>query len=240
MNSSLQGLLDRIAADPALTALLAEARARDAQLATPDPSHDAAHLLRVALWTLKLLSDSTGAGGAEVAPSEKNAVAAALLHDAVHVPKDSPDRARASEWAADFAARRLAELGFAPEAIATIAAAVRDHSFSRGAVPQDELGRALQDADRLEALGTIGLLRCISTGVRMNGQWFHGDDPWGESRPLDDTKFAVDHFYSKLLGLGATMRTAAGRAEAERRTAFLRAFLDQLGDELGSPPPETR
>ncbi|MCC6650517.1 MAG: HD domain-containing protein [Candidatus Eisenbacteria bacterium] len=231
MNSSRQALLDRIAADTALTALLAEARARDAQLATPDPSHDAAHLLRVALWTLKL-------GDGAVDP--RAAVAAALLHDAVHVPKDSPDRARASEWAADFAARRLAELGFAPEAIATIAAAVRDHSFSRGAVPQDELGRALQDADRLEALGTIGLLRCISTGVRMNGQWFHGDDPWGESRPLDDTKFAVDHFYTKLLGLGATMRTAAGRAEAERRTAFLRAFLDQLGDELGSPPPETR
>lgn len=232
MNSSLQGLLDRIAADPALSALLAEARARDAQLATPDPSHDAAHLLRVALWTLKLLADDSA--------EPRNAIAAALLHDAVHVPKDSPDRARASEWAADFAARRLAELGFASESIASITAAVRDHSFSRGAVPQDELGRALQDADRLEALGTIGLLRCISTGVRMNGQWFHGDDPWGESRPLDDTKFAVDHFYTKLLGLGATMRTAAGRTEAERRTAFLRAFLDQLGDELGSAPPETR
>lgn len=232
MNVKPQALLDRIAADPALSALLAEARARDARLATPDPSHDAAHLLRVALWTLKLLADDSA--------EPRNAIAAALLHDAVHVPKDSPDRARASEWAADFAARRLAELGFAPEAIASITAAVRDHSFSRGAVPQDELGRALQDADRLEALGAIGLLRCISTGVRMNGQWFHGDDPWGESRPLDDTKFAVDHFYAKLLGLGATMRTAAGRAEAERRTAFLRAFLEQLGDELGSPPPEGR
>lgn len=225
--ATVHELLTRIAADPALAALLAEARARDAALATPDPSHDTAHLLRVALWTLRL-------GGAGV--DAREGIAAALLHDAVHVPKDSPDRARASEWAADFAAKRLAELGFAPEAIARIAAAVRDHSFSRGAVPADALGCALQDADRLEALGAIGWLRCIATGVRMQAEWFHADDPWAAARELDDRRYSVDHLFTKLLGLPATMRTAAGRAEAHRRAEFLRRFADQLGDELGAPP----
>jgi uncharacterized protein len=44
----------------------------------------------------------------------------------------------------------------------------------------------------------------------------------------------VDHFYSKLLKLAATMQTAAGRREAERRTAFLRSFIDQLETEIGT------
>jgi uncharacterized protein len=221
-------LLARIAADPALATLLAEARARDAAHEVPDPTHDAAHLLRVALWTLKL-------GAAAV--DAREAIAAALLHDAVHVPKNSPERSRASEKAADFAATRLAALGFAPEAVARIAAAVRDHSFSRGAVPESALGRALQDADRLEALGAIGLLRTIATGVRMGGEWFHAEDPFARDRALDDTKYSVDHFFAKLLGLPASMHTEAGRAEAQRRVVLLHAFLDALAGELGTLPP---
>jgi uncharacterized protein len=217
-------LLARIAADPALAALLAEARARDAALAVPDPTHDTAHLLRVAAWTLRLGGDGVDA---------REAVAAALLHDAVHVPKNSPDRARASELAAAHAAERLPGLGFEPAAVARIAGAVRDHSFSRGVVPETPLGCALQDADRLEALGAIGLLRTISTGVRMGGAWFHPDDPFARERPLDDTRYSVDHFHAKLLGLPATMRTEAGRAEAERRVVILHDFLSALARELG-------
>ncbi len=225
---SRAALLARIDADPALTALLAEARARDAAQLPPDPSHDAAHLLRVAAWTLSL-------GGDEV--DGREAIAAALLHDAVRVPKSSPDRPRASEWAAAHATERLTALRFPPESVARIATAVRDHSFSRGAVPDSALGRALQDADRLEALGALGLLRCVTTGVRMGGAWFHPDDPFARNRPLDDARWSVDHFFTKLLRLPETMRTEAGRAEAGRRVALLRAFLDALAGELGETKP---
>ncbi len=218
-----------LAVDPALATLLAELRGRDAERALPDPTHDAAHALRVARWTLAL-------GGASVDPRE--AVAAALLHDAVNPPKDSPARGTASERSAAFARERLPALSFSPPAVARIADAIRDHSFSRGAVPTSPLGCALQDADRLEAVGAIGLLRCISTGVRMGGAWFDADDPWAEARPLDEARFSVDHFFTKLLALPATLSTAAGRAEAERRAAFLREFLARLGDELGRPAPQ--
>lgn len=228
----MRALLDTmLAVDPALATLLAEARERDAAAARPDPTHDVAHALRVAHWTLVLGGDAIDA---------REAVAAALLHDAVNPPKDSPERAHASERSAALANVRLASLGFSSAAIERITDAIRDHSFSRGAVPGTPLGCALQDADRLEALGAIGLLRCVSTGVRMDGAWFHADDPWAVSRPLDDARYSVDHFYRKLLTLPATMRTAAGRAEAERRAAFLRAFLAQLGEELGRPAPERR
>jgi uncharacterized protein len=218
-----------LAVDPALATLLAELGARDAARSTPDPTHDVAHALRVARWTLAL-------GGAEV--DAREAVAAALLHDAVNPPKDSPERAIASEQSAALARERLTALGFPPEAVTRIADAIRDHSFSRGAVPATPLGCALQDADRLEALGAIGLLRCISTGVRMGSAWFHSDDPWAEARPLDDARYSVDHLFTKLLTLSSTMRTEAGRAEAERRTAFLREFVARLGEELGRPAPD--
>lgn len=222
-------LLDPLfAADPALATLLAETRGREAAQDHQDATHDLAHALRVAEWTLRL-------GGAEIAARE--AVAAALLHDVVNPPKDSPERATASERSAALARERLPALGFAPEEVARIADAIRDHSFSRGAMPTTALGRALQDADRLEALGAIGLLRCISTGVRMHGAWFHADDPWAEGRPLDDARYSVDHFFTKLLRLPATMCTEAGRAEAKRRAAFLKEFLARLGHELGRPAP---
>lgn len=219
-------LLRLIAADRALTALLEEARQRDG--AAPDPTHDAAHALRVALGAIRL-------GGDGVDPRE--AIAAALLHDAVNPPKDSPERARASERSAALARERLPALGFVPEAVTRIAGAIRDHSWSRGAEPETPLGRALQDADRLEALGAIGLLRCLSTGVRMGGEWFHADDPWAEARPLEDARYSVDHFFTKLLALPSTMRTEAGRAEADRRAGFLRDFLERLSEELGRPLP---
>ena len=215
----------RIAADPALATLLAEAHARDA--AAPDPTHDAAHALRVAGWTLRL-------AGPALDPRE--AIAAALLHDAVNPSKDSPERGEASARSADVARARLPALGFDPDAVARIADAIRDHSFSRGAMPATLLGRALQDADRLEALGALGLLRCVATGVRLGGAWFDADDPWARRRPLDDRRFSVDHFFTKLLSLPATMHTPEGRAEAERRAGFLQAFLDQLAGELEAEP----
>jgi len=70
----------------------------------------------------------------------------------------------------------------------------------------------------------------------MGARYFHEDDPFARDRALDDRAYSIDHFYAKLLGLPATFRTEAGRHEAERRAAFLRAFLDQLGTEIGHEP----
>ena len=98
-------LLAWIASEPALDTLLAEARARDDG---SDPTHDVAHALRVALWTLRLGGDAIDA---------REAIAAALLHDAVNPPKDSPERAAASERSAELAAQRLPALGFEPAEI---------------------------------------------------------------------------------------------------------------------------
>lgn len=215
-------LLDCIAADKGLSELYALAET----CLDEDPGHNLDHALRVALWTLRL-------GGHELVKEE--AIAAALLHDLVNLPKDSPERHLASERSAEAAKPHLIEAGFSPEAIGRIMAAIRDHSFSRGAVPQDVLGCALQDADRLEALGAIGLFRNISTGTRMGSAYFHASDPWAANRTLDDKAYSLDHFFVKLLRLPHTMRTEAGRSEARRRAQLLITVAEALGDELGIP-----
>ena len=217
------GVMDAIEADPQLRAILREVR----QGMEQDAAHDEAHLLRVARWTVRL--------GRDEGVDERLAIAAALLHDVVNVPKTHPNRSRASELSADVARDVLSSLGFDAADVEDVAEAIRDHSFSRGAVPQTALGRALQDADRLEALGALGTFRCIATGVRFGADFFHADDPWAAHRPLEDGRYSVDHFFTKLLRLPPTLLTAAGRAEAERRARAMVALLRQLSDELGEP-----
>ncbi len=220
-------LMRMIDADRGLAALLDEAR----RLLEADPGHDVAHCLRVALWTIEL-------GGGVVDP--RCAVAAALLHDIVNLPKDSPERSDASRRSAEVARALLPQHGFTPRQVDSIAEAILTHSYSLGRIPRTPLGEALQDADRLEALGALGILRTASCGARMGASYLDRDDPWATGRPLDDRAFSIDHFFRKLLALPSTMRTRAGRREALRRREHMVEFLRQLGSEIGIEPPEER
>jgi uncharacterized protein len=217
---NLTTLIEHIEADAGLERVLATAK--DQQ--ETDPGHDLGHSLRVALWTLRLGADHI---------DRREAVAAALLHDAVNLPKDSPRRSSASALSAELANGVLPGAGFGAEATIRICEAIEDHSYSRGAVPRSALGRALQDADCLEALGALGVLRTASCGVRFGARYFDLQDPWAKDRALDDRRFTIDHFFVKLLRLETTLHTETGRAEARRRTAFMRAFLSELAEEIG-------
>lgn len=217
-------LLAAINADRPLTQLFDIARAAD----EGDDAHGLEHALRVARWTVRLAPDAMW----------REAIAAALLHDLVNVPKSSPDRHRASELSAEAARPHLAEAGFDNDAVDRIATAIRQHSFSRGERPTEALAMALQDADRLEALGAIGLMRCFATGERMGGALFDARDPWAEHRDLDDRRWSLDHLFTKLLALPDTMCTDAGRHEARARAAVIERFADAVANELGVPRPD--
>ena len=213
---------DTMATDPVLRAIVREVESR----LDDDAAHDMGHLTRVADWTVRLAGDAVTA---------RVCIAAALLHDIVNIPKTHPDRARASEQSAAVARALLPQFDFTTDEITSIADAIRDHSFSRGAVPESTLGKALQDADRLEALGVIGTFRCVATGVRFDAEFFHATDPWASHRPLDDAHYSVDHYFTKLLRLPATFHTTGGRDEAERRADVMRRLLESLALELGQP-----
>jgi uncharacterized protein len=221
---SMEEFLADVESDEALRTVLEEVRGR-MQL---DPAHDLAHLLRVAHWTVRLAGDGV---------DRRLAIAAALLHDIVNIPKMSPERPRASEHSAAFARQLLPRLGFDHDEVELAAGAIRDHSFTRGAVPETRLGRALQDADRLDALGVIGTFRSIAMGAHLGLAFVHPTDPWAAGRVLDDASYSVDHFFTKLLRLPETFQTDRGRFEAARRAAVMRGLLAELGRELGAPAP---
>jgi uncharacterized protein len=189
-----------------------------------DPGHGLVHLRRVVAAALAL-AEAENARVDIVLP-------AAWLHDCVHVPKDSPDRAGASRLAATHAVSFLQAAGYPADALPDIAHAIEAHSYSAGIAPRTIEAKIVQDADRLDALGAIGIARCISVGSALGRPLYDPDDPFCERRAPDDAGASVDHFYAKLLKLAATMQTAAGRREAERRTAFLRAFIGQLRSEI--------
>jgi uncharacterized protein len=193
-------------------------------------AHDTQHLMRVYRWALRLASE------AQVDPDL--AGAAALVHDLVFVAKDSDQRARGGELSAAAAPAVLRQVGYDDTAIAAIAEAVRTCSWSRGLSPTSALGALLQDADRIDALGAIGLARLYACAQFMSsptklGLLHHGEDPIGTGdRILDDKRHAVDHVRVKLLKLADSMHFPASRAEAQRRHAYLLAHLEELALEM--------
>lgn len=189
-----------------------------------DPAHDISHIKRV-VNNARYLTDLEGCDLRVTLP-------AAWLHDCVQVPKDSPDRHRASRLAADEAVRFLEGEGYPAGLLPAVHHAVAAHSYSAGIPVETTEAGVVQDADRLDALGAIGVARCLLTGGALGSDIYHPDDPFCADRPPDDRAFMVDHFYAKLFKLPATMTTNAGRAEAERRVAVMRTWLDALGREI--------
>jgi uncharacterized protein len=189
-----------------------------------DAAHDREHVRRV-VGNAAALAAAEGARLEVVLP-------AAWLHDCVIVPKDSPQRASASRLAAAQAVDWLREWAWPEEWLPDIAHAIEAHSFSAGIAPRTLEARVVQDADRLDALGAVGLARCLMLGGAMGRPLYAGEDPFCERRAPDDRAACVDHFHAKLLTLEGTMQTAGGRAEARRRTEFLRLFLAELKREI--------
>lgn len=114
--------------------------------------------------------------------------------------------------------------------------AVIAHSFSRGVEPRTQEARIVRDADRLDGLGAIGVLRWAVTGALRrtpDTRSYHPQDPFGQQHPLDDSRYMLDHFSSKLLRLEETMLTETGRILAQERTAFMRSYLAEFRRELG-------
>jgi uncharacterized protein len=211
------------AANPTRQAVY-EAEVRRLWTNQSDSAHDLGHLRRV--WSnARILALGTDA---DLDVLE----AAAFLHDLVNPPKSSPLRPRASTLSAEAASRFLTTTDFPPARIQAVAHAIAAHSFSAGIAPETDEAKILQDADRLDALGAIGLARMFAVAGSMGTALLDPDDPLARARPLDDRAFALDHLETKLLTLPATMQTEAGRAMAEERAEWMYAFRSRLLREL--------
>lgn len=190
-----------------------------------DPAHDWPHIGRVVSIASKLASGES----VDLACL----LAAAYCHDIVNLPKNHPDRYRASELAGETADPLLIEAGFSEEEVRKIRQFILEHSFSRGLKPSSLEAAILQDADRLDTLGAIGVLRCASVNTQMKSSFYDPDDPLAEQRELNDKKFMLDHYFVKLFKLPELMNTPRAKAEAHKRVHFMKDFLKNLIDEIG-------
>ncbi len=193
-----------------------------------DGSHDIHHARRVLLNAKEIARRES----AEV--DLRHLTAAAYLHDLVNVSKDSPQRSHASRLSAEAAGPILQKLEFTSEETASIQHSIVAHSFSANIPPETLEAKILQDADRMESVGALGIARTFYTAGKLSSLLFDGDDPFASGRTLDDKRFATDHFKAKLLGLCQTMQTEAGKVVAEERTGFMHDFLNQLAQEIGA------
>ncbi|MFP3923133.1 HD domain-containing protein [Pseudomonas sp. W5-36] len=190
-----------------------------------DGSHDVSHLHRV--WSNVSAIRDTEGGDHQIL------LAATLLHDCVSVEKNSPFRSSASRLAAAKATELLAEMGWDEERTQAVAHAIECHSYSANITPTSLEAKILQDADRLDALGMVGVARLFYVSGRIGTHLYDPVDPQAQQRDLDDKRFAVDHFTTKIFTLAQGFQTVTGRHMAQVRHAraerFLREFMEEIG-----------
>jgi uncharacterized protein len=188
-----------------------------------DPAHDLLHFKRVVKLAKYLCKKEKGI--VEVV------MPAAWLHDLVIVPKDSPLRNQASRMAAEQAIQYLNFIGYPSKYLDQIGHAIEGHSFSANIEVKTIEAKIVQDADRLDGLGAIGIARCFATAGLLKRPFYREEDPFCKSRAPDDSKYTVDHFFKKLFKTAETLKTASGRYEGQRRLKVMKGYLADLEEE---------
>ena len=191
-----------------------------------DPAHDFEHVMRVFKNAESICKKEKA--------NKKLVLSAALLHDIVSYPKSDKRSKQSSVESAKKSKIILKKFSFSENEINIVSDAIRDHSFSQNKIPETLEGKILQDADRLDAIGAIGIARVFATGGSLKRPFYNIDDPFCKNRKPDDKTWTVDHFFQKLLKLESLMNTKTGKIEAKRRTKILKEYLKMLKQEISS------
>ena len=196
------------------------------KLAGEGSGHDWWHIYRV--WNLaKKLAEQEGANLLIVELS-------ALLHDIADWKFHDGDDTKGPQMAEQFLSVNHVDrdvIDSVIEIIATIS-----YKGAGVSTPMKTLeGKVVQDADRLDAIGAMGIARTFAYGGHKNRLMYHPDE-----KPVMHQSFAeykkntghtINHFYEKLLLLKDRMNTASAKKMAERRHQFMQVFLDQFYEE---------
>ncbi len=186
--------------------------------------HDAAHTLRV-LHTARIIAREENADLFIVS-------AAVLLHDV-----DDYKISAGTEETHDNARRIMAKYQFSQAQMDRVCRIIEQVSFSGkdSVVPDSIEGKAVQDADRLDALGAIGIARAFAYGGAHHRKLYEPGEVYGKDMTKEEyrasTSSTIAHFYEKLLLLKDMMNTAAGRQMAQHRHDFMEMFLDEFDAE---------
>jgi uncharacterized protein len=189
-----------------------------------DPAHDLLHFKRVVALAKNLCTQEHG--------QLEVVIPAAWLHDFVIIPKDSMLRNQASRLSAEKAVEFLNSINYPSCYLDSIAHAIEGHSFSANIEIKTLEAKIVQDADRLDGLGAIGIARCFATAGLLKRPFYSSDDPFCDLRFPDDSQFTVDHFYKKLFKTAETLKTKSGIEEGKRRVNVMKTYLESLRNEI--------
>jgi len=196
------------------------------ELEEGEKGHDWWHIQRV--W-------HTARSIAASEPSNRFVVElAALLHDIADSKFHGGDEEIGPRKAESF----LKSMNVQPSVIEHVVNIIRHISFKGGnhlpAFNSPEL-QVVQDADRLDALGAIGIARAFHYGGYKNRLLYHPDIKPNMAMTKEEYKKSnaptINHFYEKLLLLKDRMNTPTGKSLAERRHKFMEQFLAEFQNE---------
>lgn len=193
-----------------------------------DPVHGFDHVLRV----YQLAQHIAIQEGADL----EIVKAAALLHD---VEGDHLQRQRLDhhETAADFADCILTEEGWPPDRIAAVVHCVRSHRFrNQDEIPESLEAKVVFDADKLDAIGAIGIIRAVAYASKANDPLFGSvSEQFIRTGELRDGEFHTPYheYLFKLSKIKSMLHTPTARAIAENRHAFMQNFFTTLMNEIG-------
>jgi len=153
---------------------------------------------------------------------------AALLHDIAdhkfHDGDESIGLKKAQDW--------LSSINVSQNIIETILKIMSEISFSSGQTPTSLEGKIVQDADRLDAIGAIGIARTFAYGGYKRREIYNPEMPPAKEQTLEEykksTEPTINHFYDKLLRLKDLMNTSEAKEIAEKRHRYMQDFLREF------------
>lgn len=189
-----------------------------------DSGHDWWHLYRV--WQLaKAISAHEEKIDLEIVEL------AALLHDVPDYKFHDGDKHKGEAHVISV----MQELGYSQDLIAKLLPIITNISYLGAGVPDTQTtleGKIVQDADRLDAIGAIGVARCFAWGGKTGSSMYEPTEKPGFHQTEDEYKTArpssINHFYEKLLLLKDRMNTKTGKLMAESRHKYLEDFLQEF------------
>ncbi|MEM3713118.1 MAG: HD domain-containing protein [Thermoproteota archaeon] len=181
---------------------------------TSDPGHDWLHAERVYRMCMRIMEKEGG--------DPEVLTAAALLHD-IGISYELEEGIDHSEKSAEIASKILYEIGFPGDKIIRVQEAIRQHRFRNSIKATTLEAKILQDADRLDAIGAIGIARTFSYGGKRKIPIYSDDE---------NVVSTLQHFYDKLLRIRDTLNTETAKAIARERHEFMETFLSRLFKEV--------
>src|SRR3989338_7937156 len=166
---------------------------------------------------------------------------AALLHDIGRKYELRDPKINHADKSAEIALPfliKLVKYGFPRDKINPVLYAIKNHRFTKGIIPETIEAQVLQDADKLDAIGAVGIMRCFSHGTAKKRVEYNPEDPVCKKRlknktlEFEDKKYSVDHFYMKLFKLRGRMFTKTAKRIAAKREKIMKTFLNELGKEI--------